>query len=86
MEAVLCTLGYLSGLSVPHRLALVLLGWHSHINAMLQDKWTALMKASIQGHNSVVKVLVDNKADPNAAHDHEVIPPYTHSITQHVSS
>ena len=80
MEALLCTLGYLSGLSVHHRLTLVPLGWTSHINATLQDKWTALMVASQEGHESVVKVLLDKKADPHAAN--EVIPPYTHRNTQ----
>ena len=45
MEALLCTLGYLSGHSVHHRLTLVLLGWTSHINAMLQAPWTTASMA-----------------------------------------
>jgi ankyrin repeat protein len=82
MEAVLCTLGYLSGHIMHLWLALVPLaiGWTSHINATLQDQGTALMDASERGHESVVKLLLDKKADPDAVD--KVIPPYTHRNTQ----
>ena len=80
IEALLCTLGYLSGHSVQHWWVLAPLGWPSHINATLQDKWTALMDASQEGHESVVELLLDKKANPNAATT--VIPPDTHRNTQ----
>ena len=33
--------------------------------SIIQDGWTALMKASENGHTDVVKVLVEAKADLN---------------------
>ena len=36
-----------------------------HMHLPFQDGWTALMKASVEGHMECVKVLLDRGADVN---------------------